>query len=116
MPTHIHEISNLLTPKESIPDDNGWKGRHMRACRVHPVALMITALHAYVVAHESRYGSKVASDNFLWGAVLNSLTGCRSLLNGEIGGLDGGTCDAALSSLIEMAGWSPDTLEPTVYP
>ena len=84
-----HAVTKLLTPKESLPDTNGWKGRHLRACAVQPVAMMITALHSYIIRHESRCGLRVAQDYALGPAILDSLSAARTLLNGEIGGLDG---------------------------
>ena len=106
-----HAVTNLLTPKESLPDTNGWKGRHIRACTVQPVAMMITALHSYIIRHESRCGSAVAQDYVLGPAIRESLSAVRTLLNGEIGALDGGTCDSAIAALLERGGWNPDTLE-----
>jgi hypothetical protein len=99
------EVSPRLTPKESLPDTNGWKGRHLRAARVQPVAVMISALDQYAAKHEDRYESKIGEDYVLGPAFLDALRGVRTLLNGEIGGLDGGTCDAAILGIFSDAGF-----------
>ena len=105
MPSVLIEVSSLLTPNEMFPGTNGWKGRHMRAARVQPVALMITALDQYAANHAERFESKIGEDYVLGPAFLDALRGVRTMLNGEIGGLDGGTCDAAICEIFTRAGF-----------
>jgi hypothetical protein len=73
--------------------------------------MMITAISSYISRYESSYGSAMAQDYVLGPAILESLSAVRTLLNGEIGALDGGTCDSAIAALLERGGWNPDTLE-----
>jgi hypothetical protein len=111
MPAHVHEISPLLFPNERLHDDNGWKGRHLRACGTSPIAMMVTALHHYVLRHENRFETAIAHDYVLGPAVKESLQSLRTLLNGEIGNLDGGTTDSAICKVLQCGGWNPDTGE-----
>lgn len=98
-------VTEKLTPSQTMPDTTGWKGRHMRYSKSHPVAVMISALDQYQRVHFERYEAKLADDGFLGPAFLDALRGVRALLNGEIGGLDGGTCDAAILAIHKEAGF-----------
>jgi hypothetical protein len=99
-------VTDKLTPKASLPDTSGWKGRHLRSARVHPVALMITALDQYQRVHNERYAQSLGYDGFLGPAFVDALRGVRALLNGEIAGLDGGTCDSAICAIYSEAGFA----------
>jgi hypothetical protein len=105
MPSITFEVSPRLTPKDSLPDSNGWKGRHLRYCRVHPVAIMIIALDAYERSYRERFDQPIWEDFYLSPAFYDALKAVRTLLNGEIGGLDGGTCDAAILGIFRDAGF-----------
>ena len=90
-------MSTILSPNEMTPDTNGWKRRHMMEVkRNHPIAAMVEALNTYAVMHAERYSSVLADDGVLGPAWLGAVKGVRTLLNGECGGLDCGTVDAAL--------------------
>lgn len=105
MPFTEIEVTSKLTPNSKFPDTTNWKARHMRFCKVECVALMISALDKYQRRHFERYESKLADDGFLGPAFLDALKGVRTLLNGEIGGLDGGTCDSAIIAIYKEAGF-----------
>lgn len=106
MPLHERrEVTEKLIPSQTMPDTNGWKRRHLAASTYQPIAVMITALDTYQRRHFERYESKLADDGVLGPAFLDALRGVRTLLNGEIGGLDGGTCDAAILAIHSEAGF-----------
>jgi hypothetical protein len=101
----LMSVTDKLTPKAALPDSNGWKGRHMRASRVQPVALMITALDQYQRVHRERYASDLAADYVLGPAFVKALAGVRAMLDGETHGLDCGTCDGAILAIYSAAGF-----------
>jgi hypothetical protein len=101
----LMSVTDKLTPNQMTPDTNGWKGRHLRAARVHPVGAMISALDLYRARHNARFGSLLGNDYVLGPAFLDALRGVRTMLNGEIGGLDGGTCDAAICAIYSESGF-----------
>ncbi len=91
-------------PNEMTPDTNGWKGRHMMEVkRDHPIAAMVEALNSYAVIHAERFSSTLAEDYVLGPAWLDAAKGVRALLNGECGGLDCGTVDAAIVKMVTDA-------------
>ena len=111
MPDHVHQTSPLLTPNESMSDTNGWKRRHLNACRIQPIAMTLSAMHHYAIVHSERYGSRLADDYVLGPAFLEVLKGLRVMLNGECGNLDCGTVDGAIYKLATLAGFNLDTGE-----
>lgn len=65
----------------------------------------------YADAHHAMYGSGVGDDGVLGPAWARIGFALRELLNGELGPLDGGTCDRILAAALRAEGYDPDTEE-----
>jgi hypothetical protein len=55
-------------------------------------------------------GHVLANDGILGEAWADMLKGCRTLLNGDLGGLDGGTLDSILCKMAEANGYEVNDL------
>jgi hypothetical protein len=92
---------------------NDWKTRHDTAWRVPnrtetPIVNMIRAVDAYITWQEVQYGTPWR-DWVLGPGVGDLLEGIRTLLNGDLGRLDGGTLDAMLVDLAIRTGYDLNT-------
>jgi hypothetical protein len=95
----------------------GWAERHARAWPDSSIGRLTTAAVCYADDHRKRYGgdagdqypSQLGSDYVLGDAWFQIVDGIRTLLNGDLGGLDGGLCDALLVALLEGEGFDVDT-------
>ena len=94
-----------------------WKARHNQAMQnprtlfEQAFAQMLGGWHCYATAHQAAYESHILKDGVLgecWSAIGEGLLG---LLNGELGGLDGGTLDGAIRNLLEPEEENEDTSE-----
>jgi hypothetical protein len=91
------------------PGENGWRGRHHRAIygpmeSERGIVLMLKGWHEYAVTYRARFDSLIGSDGVLgpaWEEIGDSL---RTMLNGDIGRLDGGTCDSFLLNTMQDNG------------
>lgn len=110
MPTHADRIENMLKSVATKRfQENAWGARHCAAWREpQPVEAgmvrMIEGAAAYADHHARRFGSKIGDDGVLgphWAGIVRDLLG---LLNGELGRLDGGTCDGLLRSMLTAEG------------
>lgn len=91
---------------------NKWGERHYRAFErdTTGIAAMLRAWAHYADSHRSRYGSPVGDDGFLgpeWGRIGR---GILALLNGEIGGMDGGTLDGMIRDIAKANGIDSEDL------
>jgi hypothetical protein len=94
-----------LVPDEKFPDTTGWKRRHLTEVKLRrPIVLMFEALECYAELHFERYESSITKDFVLGPAWEDQLRGLRTLLDGETGGLDCGTFDAAICKLASREG------------
>jgi hypothetical protein len=107
------------------PSVNGnignWKQRHNEAIEqssrtTHvpfesPMVRMMTAWQVYALNHESRYESKIGDDSVLGKEWLEIGEAMLGLLNGELGYLDGGTCDAFIRDTICENGFTADDIK-----
>lgn len=69
---------------------------------------MLKGAVSYADWHFSRYGSKIGDDGVLgpaWAEVLKSLL---TLLNGELGRLDGGTLDGLIRGMLDAEGFTDE--------
>jgi hypothetical protein len=69
---------------------------------------MFRGWYEYAQAHERRYESLIGDDGFLgpaWEEIGDSL---RTLLNGELGRLDGGICDGFILNTMRDNGVDTD--------
>jgi hypothetical protein len=111
----------FLNPKflnqkgERMPNTGDWQGRHHRALRIagpasNAIVAMIAGWADYADTHKARYESGIGEDGVLgpaWAAMGGNL---RTLLNGELGGLDGGTLDGFLCNTLTAEGFDPADL------
>lgn len=92
-----------------------WARQHLEAWSAHrlqdsqrvkrPIVAMILACADYADAHEKRFESGIGEDGVLgleWESMVKAV---RGLLNGELGGLDGGTLDSLLCRMLEAEGF-----------
>jgi len=116
----------------NMPDDNGWKRRHLEAMAepcgtlqagVFPagndkytsrlsgergLVLMLRGWLEYAEAHRYTYESQIGDDRVLgdeWMAIGQAMLG---LLNGDLGRLDGGTLDAIIRDNLNEQGFDPE--------
>ena len=105
--THTQLIADSLNFKTS----QHWSRQHANDWhRGGSVPTMLRAAAAYADSHFRRYESGIGEDGVLglgWVAILQ---GCRTLLNGDIGGLDGGTVDSLICAMLVNEGFDPDNL------
>jgi hypothetical protein len=93
-------------------ESNEWGARHVTAWNAgHPIATLCTALARYADDHRARYESSLGDDGVLGPAWLDMLRSIRTLLNGELGQLDGGTIDGLLYDMAEAAGFEREELD-----
>lgn len=76
-------------------DLTDWRRRHyVAAMSSGGLNDMLRGWYNYAQDHEAKFGSKIGDDSVLgpeWAQIGYAL---RGLLNGDIGQLDGGTCDS----------------------
>ena len=104
-----HCIRLMLGQVDYEEDIADWLIHHCRTWigsnDARPLRHLITGLAVYADQHKRRYDSNIAEDNILGAAWLDMWQGVRTLLNGELWGLDGGTLDALLLQIAEVAGY-----------
>ena len=91
---------------------NSWERRHNLAMRYprpeEAVGTLLKAWKVYALNHLKTYATKIGNDYVLgppWAAIGESL---RTLLNGELGGLDAGTLDRDIIHTLENHGFVLD--------
>ena len=93
-----------------------WIIRHSQALD-NPTGIEIPTVRIFqylgdaIEAHKEQYGMNIADDYILGAAWLEIAKQVRVLLNGELGRLDGGTLDRAITSLAETAGFKESELD-----
>jgi hypothetical protein len=116
--THMRQTADLIheaivrTASSRFPD-TGWAVRHAAEWSQpkKSVTMLIKAWLLYADEHRARYESGVGDDGFLGREWANIGFSLRDLLNGELGGLDGGLADATICDALGREGWSADTQE-----
>ncbi|HEY7195492.1 MAG TPA: hypothetical protein VH439_17245 [Gemmatimonadales bacterium] len=73
------------------------------------VVNLIVALGAYADAHYQRYETAIGTDGVLGQAWAEIAQGILTLLNGDLGPLDGGTCDGMIREIMRTNNINPDT-------
>jgi hypothetical protein len=95
-----------------------WKARHLTAMASteitskrlrphhHETALvgMLKSWQTYAMAHQQMFESKIGDDGVLGPAWQEIGEAMRTLLNGELGQLDGGAMDRAILDTLEANG------------
>jgi hypothetical protein len=94
----------------------GWKTRHNDAWRFPqtkeaPIVNLVLAFAAYADNHSARFDSKIGFDGVLGPAWADIGQSIITLLNGEIGRLDGGIVDGLVHDIMAEYGVDPDTGE-----
>jgi hypothetical protein len=72
------------------------------------IVAMVKGLGVYARSHEQNYRARLADDGVLGPAFEEIAHSLRTLLNGEIGRLDGGLTDRAICDALRRAGFNPD--------
>lgn len=95
--------------------EQSWQYRHQLALvepdEVEaPIVNVLTVLDSYDRQHVTRFGSGLARDYVLGAAWLEIAKAARTLLNGDLGRLDGGSLDKILLDLIRTAGFDENEL------
>ena len=88
---------------------NQWRGRHNYAVATlkNPESAIMDMLYGwseYATKHRTRYESIIGDDYVLGPAWQSIGENLRTLLNGELGGLDGGTVDGYIIGTMEYHG------------
>src|SRR3990167_5950262 len=92
-----------------------WGNRHLSAIR-NPnkseagIVGMLRAWLEYADQHKARFESGIGEDRFLgpeWATMGKSL---RTLLNDELGRLDGGTLDSIICEALTAEGFNPENI------
>lgn len=63
-----------------------------------------SGMEEYRKAHQARFDSPIEDDYVLAAGIVDIAKGIRTLLNGEIGRLDGGTLDGYLVGVLKRCG------------
>ena len=95
--------------------EQSWQYRHQLAlvdpdAVEAPIVNLLKVLDTYDRQHVTQFGSAVANDYVLGAAWLEIARAARTLLNGDLGRLDGGSLDKILLDLIRTAGFDENEL------
>lgn len=110
-----------LTAKSNTQPSNGWDTRHNSALHLgngaaisstHEGAIvnMLRGWENYAKAHKVRFESPIGNDYVLGPAWQEIGQGIRTLLNGELGRLDGGTLDGFVLNTMAENGIDTENL------
>jgi hypothetical protein len=108
-----------LLVRSTRPADQAWRERHNAAIlrpidNEAPIVSIMFALDHYISQAEDWNGVEEGGwrDYILGGQGIGPMIDAtRTLLNGDLGRLDGGTLDAHLCALADRIGYDLDTLE-----
>lgn len=102
--TH-NEAINLIN--DSCKDSRFMERRwHYDNWRIdHPLVMLIRGVSHYADQHARRYESPIGEDGVLGQEWATAVRAVRGLLNGELGGLDGGTLDKMLCGMLRQEGF-----------
>jgi hypothetical protein len=97
---------------QAVADANNPNHKAFNATEKHSSALlhMLTAWKSYATAHEAQFEGKIGNDYVLGAAWQEIGEALRTLLNGELGGLDGGTVDGYILDTMKENGINTDNL------
>lgn len=112
---HIGAINQATSTKDF--QGNNWGARHATAFAAgqsdfaRAIAGLIKAAGLYCDVHKKQYESPIGEDYVLGKGLLEILSGTATLLNGELGGLDGGTCDQLLRDIARLNGYTEQEID-----
>jgi len=105
-------IDAIKSINEKARDESFGRNRwgYVHYCNWHglsraksPLASMIEALAKYVDDYHKKYKGPIGHDRIIGDeGIKNMLNGIITLLNGELDGLDGGTCDQIVRKIAEI--------------
>lgn len=95
--------------------ENRWGLRHAQAWASPNgfeagIVGLLKALANYADQHLARYESRIGEDGVIGTAWAEALGAARTMLNGELGRLDGGTLDHSICEMATAEGISPEDL------
>lgn len=109
MKAHKDIIYNMVEKLTTKPDTTGWQRRHLNAWfktdSANAIPNMLHALAGYADKHAQRFESRLGDDYFLSPPWASMLLNVRTLLNGELDGLDGGTLDGLILDMLALEGF-----------
>jgi hypothetical protein len=108
-------MMNDLLAKQTLGTNTGWTVRHNTALRApnakeRPIRDMLESWHDYAGNYHNQFDSLIGEDYVLgvaWQSIGESI---RTLLNGEIGRLDGGTVDSFILKTLSANGINTENL------
>jgi len=110
---HINRLLLELTTKEekfTVPIKRGWKRRHLSAV-MRPqgpergIMDLFQGWLLYADYHKERFKGGIGEDYFLGPEWVKIGLAIRTLLNGELGRLNGGTLDAVILDTLSAEGF-----------
>jgi hypothetical protein len=115
-------MASLLAKHGSLPgNSNGWENRHENAVigsdlgrnankHEDSIVKMLRGWEKYAQAHRLRFESPIGEDYVLGVAWQEIGEALRTLLNGELGRLDGGTVDGFILDTMAENGINTENL------
>lgn len=117
-------VRNARSAANRKPEGNGWGERHASAlnavatvessspARLHEAGIvqMLKGWALYADAHYNQFESLIGHDYVLGPAWLEMGKSLRTLLNGEMGRLDGGMTDGLILDLLKHNGFETENL------
>jgi hypothetical protein len=109
-------MTNYLSKStEYLIPVNGWQGEHAKALHIPrgaeiPFVSLLNGWLEYADSHSRRFETGIGEDYVLgpqWAAIGSALL---SLLNGELGRLDGGSLDSLIRDTLAAEGFDADKL------
>lgn len=102
-------INSLLNTQSTKSFQNNHYGaRHASAFNSSTIGKMILAVAQYADDHKKRFDSLIGEDYFLGPDILAMLKSIRGLLNGALGGLDGGFTDEIILAVAANCGFKEE--------
>lgn len=92
-----------------------WVQQHATASRHRwhgqAIAQMLRGWSLYAKAHKLRYGSPIAEDGYLGEMWMEIGLALRGLLDGELGGFDGGSLDHNIRECLLQNGYTEEEIQ-----
>lgn len=99
-----------LSPSTKGADTTGWKARHKSAlifpnATERPIVHLLQAWESYAIEYKRHYEDALLGSDYVLGAAWKDIgASLRTMLNGELGRLDGGTLDSFILSTMTEHG------------
>ncbi len=102
----INSLLNVQAKKSF--QNNHYGARHASSFNSSTIGKMILAVAQYADDHKKRFDCPINEDYVLGPEILAMLKSIRGLLNGEIGGLDGGFTDEIILAISKNCGFKEE--------